>query len=235
MARETKNSGPITIDWSDAEKIHLLLEIIHESKIVPNWNAIKLPQGRTLPSAKTEFLKMSSEFPLRARNAEEEDDEDEEEYEAESKSTSPPPAQKKQRREKSSSDDEGSASSGEGGSSSNNSENGTSNSATAAEGWTKTSSSSSKPADPSNPSTFPIKRKRGRPTKAEAEARKAAIARGELPPPKPPSYTPVSTPVFTVGPDGVHRRRRGRPSKAEVAARKAAEAAGTLIPSSKKK
>ncbi|KAL7267979.1 hypothetical protein RUND412_009415, partial [Rhizina undulata] len=68
----------------------------------------------------------------------------------------------------------------------------------------------------------PPKRKRGRPTKAEAEARKAAIAKGEYVP-KARTYVPKSPgPTITL-PDGTVKRRRGRPTKAETEARKAAE------------
>lgn len=162
-----------------------------------------------------------------------EDDEDDDMYE--NVSSTNVQQYKKQRRQKSSSDDEESASSGAEGAgvdSSNGSDNGTSNSATVAEVWTQIPSAPTTAKSAGPASALTVKRKRGRPTKAEAEARKAAIARGELPPPKPPTYTPVATPVYTVGPDGVHRRRRGRPSKAEIAARKAAEAtaSGNPIP-----
>ncbi|CUS07811.1 unnamed protein product [Tuber aestivum] len=66
------------------------------------------------------------------------------------------------------------------------------------------------------------KRKRGRPTKAETEARKAAEARGEILP-KPKPYVPKTTSNVIVGPDGQVKRRRGRPTKAETEARKARE------------
>ncbi|RPB05602.1 hypothetical protein L873DRAFT_1662022 [Choiromyces venosus 120613-1] len=66
------------------------------------------------------------------------------------------------------------------------------------------------------------KRKRGRPTKAETEARKAAEARGEILP-KPKPYIPKTTSNVIVGPDGQIRRRRGRPTKAETEARKVRE------------
>lgn len=64
------------------------------------------------------------------------------------------------------------------------------------------------------------KRKRGRPTKAETEARRAAEARGEILP-KPKPYIPKTTSSTVVGPDGQVKRRRGRPTKAETEARKA--------------
>lgn len=64
------------------------------------------------------------------------------------------------------------------------------------------------------------KRKRGRPTKAETEARRAAEARGEILP-KPKPYVPKTTSPLVVGPDGQVKRRRGRPTKAETEARKA--------------
>lgn len=66
------------------------------------------------------------------------------------------------------------------------------------------------------------KRKRGRPTKAETEARRAAEARGEILP-KPKPYVPKTTSPLVVGPDGQLKRRRGRPTKAETEARKAHE------------
>ena len=66
------------------------------------------------------------------------------------------------------------------------------------------------------------KRKRGRPTKAETEARKAAEARGEILP-KPKPYIPKTSSSVIIGPDGQVRRRRGRPTKAETEARKARE------------
>lgn len=66
------------------------------------------------------------------------------------------------------------------------------------------------------------KRKRGRPTKAETEARKAAEARGEILP-KPKPYIPKTSSSMVIGPDGQVRRRRGRPTKAETEARKARE------------
>jgi len=66
------------------------------------------------------------------------------------------------------------------------------------------------------------KRKRGRPTKAETERRKAAEARGEILP-KPKPYVPKTTSSVVMGPDGQMRRRRGRPTKAEAEAKKARE------------
>lgn len=66
------------------------------------------------------------------------------------------------------------------------------------------------------------KRKRGRPTKAETEARRAAEARGEILP-KPKPYVPKTTSPLVVGPDGQVKRRRGRPTKAETEARKTHE------------
>lgn len=66
------------------------------------------------------------------------------------------------------------------------------------------------------------KRKRGRPTKAETEARRAAEARGEILP-KPKPYTPKTTSPPTFGPDGQVKRRRGRPTKIETEARKTRE------------
>lgn len=66
------------------------------------------------------------------------------------------------------------------------------------------------------------KRKRGRPTKAETEARRAAEARGEILP-KPKPYIPKTASPLVFGPDGQVKRRRGRPTKAETEARKAHE------------
>lgn len=66
------------------------------------------------------------------------------------------------------------------------------------------------------------KRKRGRPTKAETEARRAAEARGEILP-KPKPYVPKTASPLVVGPDGQVKRRRGRPTKADTEARKALE------------
>lgn len=66
------------------------------------------------------------------------------------------------------------------------------------------------------------KRKRGRPTKAETEARRAAEARGEIFPKAKP-YIPKTASPLVIGPDGQPKRRRGRPTKAETEARKAYE------------
>ncbi|KAF8453781.1 hypothetical protein BGX38DRAFT_376242 [Terfezia claveryi] len=209
MAKE--GGAPITINWSDAEKVSLLLEVIKHKNVVPDWKSIKVPQGRTLTSAQSEYLKLTSTFPIRPPVAKVDEDE---EMEDASDSAISAPAAKKQRRDSYS--EEASSTSGvDGAVSSNASENGTVPMKSVAAHSTTNAQL--------NP-LLPVKRKRGRPTKAESEARKAAQLRGEVLPPKPPSYTPVATPVYTVGPDGVQRRRRGRPSKAEVAARKAAEA-----------
>lgn len=141
-----------------------------------------------------------------------------------SNSATSTPAVKKPRRETSEEETSGASTSGvDGAASSNGSDHGTTVQRTASATTATTFNEAH-----ANP-LLPIKRKRGRPTKAESEARKAAQARGEQLPPKPPTYTPVATPVYTVGPDGVQRRRRGRPSKAEVAARKAAEAAAAAV------
>ncbi|KAF8428671.1 hypothetical protein EV426DRAFT_711340 [Tirmania nivea] len=211
MAKES--GAPITINWSDSEKVSLLLEVIKHKNVIPDWKSIKVPQGRTLASAQSEYLKLTSTFPIRAPVAKADEDE---EMEDASDSATSPPAAKKQRRDSSS--EEASSTSGvDGTASSNGSENGTIPMKSIATPLTPTATAQQNPL-------LPVKRKRGRPTKAESEARKAAQLRGEALPPKPPSYTPVATPVYTVGPDGVQRRRRGRPSKAEVAARKAAEA-----------
>jgi len=236
----------ITANWSDAEKVHLLLEIMKDKNVVPElldiiknkavvpeWKSVKLPQGRTLASAQTEYLSLTRSFPTRRPPLEDNDDDDEDDDEemedADSNSVASGPALKKQRREKSSSEDDGSGASTSGADSSNGSENGTTSVPARQTALSMSTTATGQTG------TVPFKRKRGRPTKAETEARKAAIARGELPPPKPPSYTPVSTPVYTIGADGIQRRRRGRPSKAEIAARKAAEAAGTLPPTPSKK
>lgn len=66
------------------------------------------------------------------------------------------------------------------------------------------------------------KRKRGRPTKAETEIRRAAEARGEILP-KPKTYIPKASSPQVFGPDGKVKRRRGRPTKADTEARKARE------------
>ena len=166
--------------------------------------------GRTLTSAQSEYLKLTSTFPIRPPVSKVDEDE---EMEDASDSATSAPAAKKQRRD-SSSEAASSTSGVDGAVSSNGSENGTA----------PVKSVAAPLATSQQNPLLPVKRKRGRPTKAESEARKAAQLRGEALPPKAPSYTPVATPVYTVGPDGVQRRRRGRPSKAEVAARKAAEA-----------
>jgi len=178
------------------------------------------PLGRTLASAQSEYLKLTSTFPIRPPVTKVGEGE---ELEDASDSATPAPAAKKQRRN-SSSEEVSSTSGVDGAASSNGSENGTIPVKPVATPLTTITTGQPNPL-------LPVKRKRGRPTKAESEARKAAQLRGEALPPKAPSYTPVATPVYTVGPDGVQRRRRGRPSKAEVAARKAAEAeAAGVVP-----
>ncbi|KAG0123318.1 hypothetical protein HOY82DRAFT_575009 [Tuber indicum] len=162
MARDKAGSP-----WSDAEKLHLLLEIAKQNTS-PNWRIIEVPTGRTKSQAQAIFTTMKSH-------------------------STPPPSQgnKKRAREES--------------------------------GYEQASTPTAGQSSSTTMMPVPItKRKRGRPTKAETEARKAAEARGEILP-KPKPYIPKTTSNVIVGPDGQIRRRRGRPTKAETEAKKARE------------
>ncbi|KAI9837534.1 MAG: hypothetical protein M1819_007185 [Sarea resinae] len=86
-----------------------------------------------------------------------------------------------------------------------------------------------------SPADEPPKRKRGRPSKADVQARaEAAAARGEVPPGSSHAgapFTPSARPIAMMTPTGTSaantpgtgstgKRKRGRPSKADLAARR---------------
>lgn len=229
MARESSGAASTnTSSWSDNEKITLLLQIIQTSNITPQWQSVQIPRGRTLQSAQSEFVKMS-ESP--AYNIHRQSLLDNDEKMGGGTTQSNKHGSSSDGSTPNSSDEDEDEEHGSGASTSYNTA-GANTTATTATGISSVIAVANAAA---SGSPGALKRKRGRPTKAESEARKAAIARGELPPPKPPSYTPVATPVYTVGPDGKQRRRRGRPSKAEVEARRKAEEAGLIPPQPPKK
>lgn len=227
MARESSGSASdSTSSWSDTEKISLLLQIIQNSNITPQWQSLHVPGGRSLLSAQSEYLKMTQSplhKPTHINNLLSSDNDALRNAVQSTSIQSRSDTTSSNGSENDDEDDHGMA---------GNMNYNISSPSTSAAGISTVIAAVANAAASGSPG---LKRKRGRPTKAESEARKAAIARGELPPPKPPSYTPVATPVYTVGPDGVQRRRRGRPSKAEVEARKAAEAAGLIPPQPPKK